>query len=99
MNEFATAAMRFGHSTVSGLFQPIGHKHWPLKFHYFDFDEFVLGNRGQAFENELRGLAQQPCQRVDLVTTDDMTDFLFFDKNNRICMLNKQNVRRTLYGV
>ena len=81
MNEFATAAMRFGHSTVSGLFKPIGHNNWPLKFHYFDFRQFVLGSRGDAFENELLGMAHQPCQRADLITTDDMTDFLFFDKS------------------
>ena len=83
MNEFATAAMRFGHSTVSGLFKPIGHQNWPLKFHYFDFKKFVLGSRGNAFENELLGLAKQPCQKADLITTDDMTDFLFFDSSSR----------------
>ena len=83
MNEFATAAMRFGHSTVSGLFKPIGHADWPLKFHYNDFQKFVLGNQGKAFENELLGLAKQPCQKADLTVTDDMTDFLFFDKNSR----------------
>ena len=82
MNEFATAAMRFGHSTVSGLFKPVGHQKWPLKFHYFDFKKFVLGNQGKAFENELLGLARQPCQKADLVTTDDLTDFLFFDSSS-----------------
>ena len=82
MNEFATAAMRFGHSTVSGLFKPIGHRNWPLKFHYFDFKDFVLGKQGAAFENELLGMAKQPCQKADLITTDDMTDFLFFDKSS-----------------
>ena len=82
MNEFATAAMRFGHSTVSGLFKPVGHQNWPLKFHYFDFKKFVLGNKGKAFENELLGLARQPCQKADLVTTDDLTDFLFFDSSS-----------------
>ena len=82
MNEFATAAMRFGHSTVSGLFKPVGHQNWPLKFHYFDFKKFVLGNQGKAFENELLGLARQPCQKADLVTTDDLTDFLFFDSSS-----------------
>jgi len=82
MNEFATAAYRFGHSIVSGLFKPIGHKKWPLKFHYFDFKEFVLADQGNAFENELHGLAKQPCQKADLTTTDDMTDFLFFDKSS-----------------
>ena len=83
MNEFATAAMRFGHSTVSGLFKPIGHQNWPLKFHYFDFKKFVLGSQGNAFENELLGLAKQPCQKADLITTDDMTDFLFFDSSSK----------------
>jgi len=82
MNEFATAAMRFGHSTVSGLFKPIGHQKWPLKFHYFDFKDFVLGKDGSAFENELLGMAHQPSQKADLVATDDMTDFLFFDKSS-----------------
>ena len=82
MNEFATAAMRFGHSTVSGLFKPVGHQNWPLKFHYFDFKKFVLGQQGRAFENELVGLARQPCQRADLVTTDDLTDFLLFDSSS-----------------
>ena len=79
-NEFSSAALRFGHSTVSGLFKPIGHRNWPLKFHYFDFREFVLGDQGSAFEHELHGLASQPSQRADLVATDDMTDFLMFDK-------------------
>ena len=74
--------MRFGHSTVSGLFKPIGHRNWPLKFHYFDFKDFVLGKQGAAFENELLGMAKQPCQKADLITTDDMTDFLFFDKSS-----------------
>ena len=45
---------RFGHSMVSGLFEPIGHKKWPLKFHYHDFQEFVLGSDGRAYQNELR---------------------------------------------
>lgn len=44
---------------VSGLFQPIGHKHWPLKFHFHDSsEEFVLGLKphqdGLAYQNELR---------------------------------------------
>ena len=78
MNEFASAVYRFGHSIVSGLFKPIGHKQWPLKFHYFYVKEFLLGQQGKAFENELRGLANQPCQKADLTTTDDLTDFWFF---------------------
>ena len=41
----------------------------------------MLGSRGDAFENELLGMAHQPCQKADLITTDDMTDFLFFDKS------------------
>ena len=82
MNEFATAAMRFGHSTVSGFFKPIGHKNWPLKFHYFDFKEFVLGQGGLGCENELHGMVHQPSQKADLVTTDDMTDFLLWERDS-----------------
>ena len=111
---------------VSGLFEPIGHKKWPLKFHYHDFQEFVLGNDGRAYQNELRvgfllflllfflslflatlvkyepvhdhhqGMAAQPCQRVDLRATADLTHFLFFNKVRQIMMailmIRKQNV-------
>ena len=110
---------------VSGLFEPIGHKKWPLKFHYHDFQEFVLGSDGRAYQNELRvgflllllfflslflatlvkyepvhdhhqGMAAQPCQRVDLRATADLTHFLFFNKVRQIMMvilmMRKQDV-------
>ena len=106
---------------VSGLFEPIGHKKWPLKFHYHDFQEFVLGNDGRAYQNELRvgfllfllslllatlvkyepdhdhhqGMAAQPCQRVDLRATADLTHFLFFNKVRNIMMVILMMMRRT----
>ena len=52
--KFYQLLLRFGHSMVSGLFEPIGHKKWPLKFHFHDFQEFVLGGDGRAYQNELR---------------------------------------------
>ena len=52
--KFQVFLPRFGHSMVSGLFEPIGHKKWPLKFHFHDFQEFVLGDDGRAYQNELR---------------------------------------------
>ena len=110
---------------VSGLFEPIGHKKWPLKFHFHDFQEFVLGNDGRAYQNELRvgfllflllfflslflatlvkyepvhdhhqGMAAQPCQRVDLRATADLTHFLFFNKVRQIMMVILMMMRRT----
>ena len=68
---------RFGHSMVSGLFEPIGHKKWPLKFHFHDFEEFVLGDDGRAYQNELRVLFPSYTSYIYIYTS--YTGLFHFD--------------------
>ena len=62
---------------VSGLFEPIGHKKWPLKFHFHDFEEFVLGDDGRAYQNELRVLFPSYTSYIYIYTS--YTGLFHFD--------------------
>ena len=42
---------------------------------------YITRNNGQGLENILMGLINEPAQTFDKFVTDEMTDFLFFYKN------------------
>jgi peroxidase len=80
-NEFATAAYRFGHSALSptllrldahGNESPYG----SLALRDAFFAPFRISDEG-GIEPLLRGLAAQPCQRIDVYVVDDVRNFLF----------------------
>ena len=79
-NEFATAAYRFGHSTVSstvlrlgadGQEAPEGNLTMLESF----FNPSLITDNG--IDSILRGLAGQPCEELDQWIVDDLRNFLF----------------------
>lgn len=81
LNEFSTAAFRFGHSALSPRLlrldvwlreRPEGHL--PLRDAFFSPDGIRLQG---GIEPLLRGLAHQAHQRIDVFVVDDVRNFLF----------------------
>ena len=77
VNEFSTVAFRFGHSLIASFFR--GNGGWPLKFHWFEFDAFVLGRdkSGRNWFSEMQGAAEQASPSADTAMVQDVTNFLF----------------------
>ncbi|XP_047106003.1 peroxidase-like [Schistocerca piceifrons] len=78
-NVFATAAFRFGHSLIQSSlegFSIFGTLKQNLTLHKHQFTPFPLYGDG-AFDNFVRGLSTQPCQRMDRFFTKEITDHLF----------------------
>ncbi|MDY7095265.1 MAG: peroxidase family protein, partial [Acidobacteriota bacterium] len=80
-NAFATAAYRFGHSTLSTTIlrldrrgEEISAGHLPLRDAFFA--PHRLADEG-GIEPILRGLAAQICQAADPLVVDDLRNFLF----------------------
>jgi len=79
LNEFATVAYRFGHSSVSDTFQ--GAFAWPLSFHFLDSldtdsDFFVRGDSGTNWMHEMVGAANQLAPAADLEVGDALRNQL-----------------------
>ena len=79
-NEFATAAYRFGHSTVSSTVLRLGpdgqeapEGHLSLLESFFN----TTGISEHGIDSVLRGLAGQPCEELDSFIVDDLRNFLF----------------------
>jgi len=75
INSFATAAGRFGHSMVQSIFRG-ENQPWRLGKFYAD-SRFARLDNGHGFVNELLGLSKQPCQRVDVHMTKQLTQELY----------------------
>ncbi|XP_059475444.1 peroxidase-like isoform X2 [Neocloeon triangulifer] len=78
-NVFATAAFRFGHSLIRDsiqTFSQFGTIKEDLPLHRNQFSPFVLYKEG-AFDDLLRGLLTQTCQRFDRFFSREVTDKLF----------------------
>lgn len=81
LNEFSTAAYRFGHSALSptllrldASLNPIPEGNLPLRDAFFRPDRLV--DEG-GIEPILRGLANQACAPIDPELVDDVRNFLF----------------------
>jgi len=81
MNEFSTAAYRLGHTLVSPQLLRLDAKgneisagHLPIRNAFFAPHRLI--NEG-GIEPVLRGLANQPCQALDVYIIDDLRNFLF----------------------
>lgn len=80
MNEFSTAAFRFGHSLLSPVLRRLDRRgrslpagDLPLRQAFFAPQVIVR----DGIEPLLRGLATQPCQELDALVVDDVRNFLF----------------------
>lgn len=83
LNEFATAAFRFGHTLVQGMVQLFGKNHQKteeveLSGHFNS--PHLLYTPGKLDEF-LRGLAKQPIQKYDNFVTQELTNKLFQGPN------------------
>ncbi|XP_069940167.1 peroxidase-like [Cherax quadricarinatus] len=79
LNEFSTAAFRFGHSLVQGKIELVDVKSWPidrLPLHENFNNPRQLYTPGRLDEL-LRGLATQPAQMSDRYVTSELTNRLF----------------------
>ncbi|XP_023243050.1 peroxidase-like [Centruroides sculpturatus] len=84
MTEFSTAAYRFGHSMIDGLFREISPHYDPdypgFLLRDFFFYPFEIYN-GQM-DPLMRGLVKQPGQRFDTHLVDDVRNYLYRRRGN-----------------
>jgi len=80
-NEFATAAMRFGHSTIQGTISLFNESGSLLNTSYslssFFNDASPLVNDPTFIDSALRGILFEPMQTVDDLVTGEMWNKLF----------------------
>lgn len=82
LNEFSTAAFRFGHSALSPFLQRLDANlnstpEGPLSLQAAFFNAPSILQTGTDIEPILRGLATQPHQQIDPLIIDDVRNFLF----------------------
>lgn len=92
LNEFSTAAYRFGHSLIHNKFPSMNkdfRKERKGEFQLkdmFQSPHIILNESSATIERFLRGLTDQASQKVDNFITRDIRDLLFEerDKNDRV---------------
>merc|ERR1719369_174710 len=92
LNEFATVAYRFGHSTVSDIFgqAPVSQP-WLLRRHFLrPQDVFVVGSGGTNWMAEMQGAIVQPSPKNDLVLADALRNHLFDPPHNSLMILYQE---------
>ncbi|UYV64081.1 hypothetical protein LAZ67_2006516 [Cordylochernes scorpioides] len=91
MNEFSTAAFRFGHSTINTGFSLGRNQDAPLRdFFSWPFD-LLNGQMDRLFA----GTARQPAQSFDRSMVNDVTDFCYRRRGNETGLdLASLNVQR-----
>lgn len=97
MNEFSTAAYRFGHSLLNSTIMRADRKgreidagHLPLREAFFAPAELTE----HGIEPILRGLSMQACQVLDTYIVDDVRNFLFGDPGHGGFDLAALNIQR-----
>jgi len=80
LNEFATVAFRFGHSTIADIFQFHGHQNFSLAEHFFDRNGIPLVV-GKAWQHQMVGLSAQVAPACDLQIGDACRNKLFKNVN------------------
>ena len=100
INEFSTAAFRFGHSLIRGTIQPVCQTRstcpaFNLSDAFLDKSRhYVTGDHGKYFKYQISGAIDQPWERLDRIVTDQVTNQLF-KINNRFGMdLAARNIQR-----
>lgn len=96
-NEFATAAYRFGHSTVSSTVLRLGpdfkeapEGHLSLLESFFNPSNIT----DHGIDSILRGMAGQPCEELDEWIIDDLRNFLFGAPGSGGLDLGALNIQR-----
>ena len=87
-NEFATFAMRFGHSLIPNLFKPAikplktAPNVCPLKDNFLKVEECVLGKclSGKVWQNLILGISTSESPPMDAKIEESMANFLFCEK-------------------
>ena len=87
-NEFATFAMRFGHSLIPNLFKPAikplktAPNVCPLKDNFLKVEECVLGKclSGKAWQNLILGISTSQSPPMDAKIEESVANFLFCEK-------------------
>ena len=90
LNEFATVAYRFGHSTVRDFING-----WPLSFHFLQSqDFFVVGNNGARWKKEMTAAIEELSPKNDLIIGDALRNHLFSPPNPQPEDLAARNIQR-----
>ena len=102
VNEFATAAFRFGHTLINGKFErrdPVKGNLLDAYLLRFNFNNVFLykENPDQGMTSIIRGMCDQQAQEFDQFVATDLTNFLFAKASNEFSFgedIMSRNIQR-----